>query len=168
MRHRVKAQHFNRDSKSRKALFKNLLSALFEHGAVETTEAKAKAMKRIADKIIGKALPGTVAARRVLERFFGSKQIVNHLVDGVAPGMKDRTSGFTRIVRLGRRRGDDATMVKLELVVAPQEKPAPATNAKSEAAAVEEAVVVEKTEETAAKKPAKKVATAKAKTTKEK
>lgn len=123
MRHRVAAKHFNRDTKSRKALFKNLLSALFEHGAVETTEEKAKAIKRLADKIIGKALPGTLSARRVLERFFGSKQTVNRLVDGVVPVMKDRSSGFTRIVRLGRRRGDDATMVKLELVAAPAVKP---------------------------------------------
>lgn len=132
MRHRVKAQHFNRDTKSRKALFKNLLSSLFEHGAVETTEQKAKAIKRLADKIIGKALPGTLTARRVLERFFGSKQTVNRLVDSVAPVMRDRTSGFTRIIRLGSRRGDDATMVKLELVVAPQAKPEKKVEVKTE------------------------------------
>jgi large subunit ribosomal protein L17 len=132
MRHRVKAQHFNRDTKSRKALFKNLLSSLFEHGAVETTEQKAKAIKRLADKIIGKALPGTLTARRVLERFFGSKQIVNRLVDSVAPVMRDRTSGFTRIIRLGSRRGDDATMVKLELVVQPQAKPEKKVEVKTE------------------------------------
>lgn len=133
MRHRVKAQHFNRDTKSRKALFKNLLSSLFEHGAVETTEQKAKAIKRLADKIIGKALPGTLTARRVLERFFGSKQVVNRLVDSVAPVMRNRTSGFTRIIRLGSRRGDDATMVKLELVVQPQAKPEKKVEEKTEA-----------------------------------
>lgn len=132
MRHGVKAKHFNRDTKSRKALFKNLLSSLFEHGAVETTEQKAKAIKRLADKIIGKALPGTLTARRVLERFFGSKQTVNRLVDSVAPVMRDRTSGFTRIIRLGSRRGDDATMVKLELVVQPQAKPEKKVEAKTE------------------------------------
>lgn len=132
MRHGVKAKHFNRDTKSRKALFKNLLSSLFEHGAVETTEQKAKAIKRLADKIIGKALPGTLTARRVLERFFGSKQTVNRLVDSVAPVMRDRTSGFTRIIRLGSRRGDDATMVKLELVVQPQAKPEKKVEEKTE------------------------------------
>lgn len=149
MRHRVKAQHFNRDTKSRKALFKNLLSSLFEHGAVETTEQKAKAIKRLADKIIGKALPGTITARRVLERFFGSKQIVNRLVDSVAPVMRDRNSGFTRITRLGRRRGDDASMVKLELIVQPQPK----------AEKVAPKKVEEKKEE---KTPAAKTSTAKA------
>lgn len=135
MRHRVKAKHFNRDTKGRKAMFKNLLSALFEHGAIETTEPKAKAIKRLADKIIGKAMPGTLTARRILERFFGSKRVVNQVVDAVAPAMKDRTSGFTRIVRLGRRRGDDSTMVKVELVKQPlpraeEVKPAAAPAAK--------------------------------------
>jgi large subunit ribosomal protein L17 len=162
MRHRVKAQHFNSDTKSRKAMFKNLLSALFEHGAVETTEQKAKAIKRLADKIIGKALPGTLSARRILERFFGSKQTVNRLVDGVVPVMKDRTSGFTRIIRLGRRRGDDASMVKLELVVAPKDKVAEKkTETKKVAAeAANEAPVAteEATVEKAVKKPAKKAA----------
>lgn len=123
MRHRVKAKHFNRDTKGRKALFKNLLSALFEHGAIETTEPKAKAIKRLADKVIGKAMPGTLTARRILERFFGSKQVVNRVVDAVAPAMKGRNSGFTRIVRLGHRRGDDSEMVKLELINKPTAKP---------------------------------------------
>lgn len=138
MRHRVKAKHFNRDTKGRKALFKNLLSALFEHGAIETTEPKAKAIKRLADKVIGKAMPRTLNARRILERFFGSKQVVNRVVDAVAPAMKGRNSGFTRIIRLGNRRGDDAEMVKLELV----DKP----NAKPEAPAKVAAVKEEKTE----------------------
>ncbi len=124
MRHRVKDKHFNRDTKGRKALFKSLLLALFEHGAIETTETKAKAMKRLADKVIGRAMPRTLNARRVLERFFGSKQAVNRVVDGVAPTMQGRMSGFTRIVRLGHRRGDDAEMVKLELVNPPVDKPA--------------------------------------------
>jgi large subunit ribosomal protein L17 len=122
MRHRVKAKHFNRDSKGRKAMFKGLLSNLFEHGAIETTEARAKEMKRLADKLIYRAMPGTLQARRVLEQFFGTRAIVNHLVDAVAPAMKDRVSGFSRIVPLGRRRGDDATMVKLELVSQPLPK----------------------------------------------
>lgn len=146
MRHRVKAKHFNRDTTSRKAMFKNLLISLFEHGAIETTEARAKQIKRLADKLIHRALPGTLNARRLLERFFGSKQVVNNLVDGVAPAMKDRNSGFTRITKLGRRRGDDANMVLLELVEKPMPRPAQAE------------VVAEPVKETKAK-PAKKTAT---------
>lgn len=116
MRHGKSNKKFNRDTKHRQALLKNLVSSLFEHGTIETTEQKAKALKRLADKLIHKAQPGTLNVRRVLERFFGSKQTVNNLVDRVAPSMKDRTSGFTRITRLGRRRGDDAEMVVIELV----------------------------------------------------
>lgn len=176
MRHRVKAKHFNRDAKGRKALFKSLLTNLFEHGAIETTEAKAKQLKRLADKLIHRALPGTLNARRVLERFFGSRQVVNNLVDEVAPAMKDRVSGFTRIVPLGRRRGDDASMVKIELV-AKAEKAATetATVAEKAATAVKEEIVeaVEAVTETvtpkkkpAAKKTAAKKPAAKAKTPK--
>lgn len=128
MRHRLNNQHFNRDTKGRRAMFKSLLAALFQHGAIETTHPKARVIKTLADKIIGKALPGTLPARRLLERFFGSKQVVNQVVDGVAPAMQGRRSGFTRIIPLGRRRGDDAEMVKLELVAKPvvrAEKAAP-------------------------------------------
>jgi len=122
MRHRVKRKLFNRNTKARKALFKSLLSNLFEHGMIETTETKAKQVKRLADKLIYRAKPGTVQARRLLERFFGSKQVVNRLVDSVAPAMEDRNSGFTRITHLGRRRGDDAEMVMIELVSEPIER----------------------------------------------
>lgn len=123
MRHRVKRKLFNRDTNARKILFKNLLANLFEHGTIETTEPKAKQIKRLADKLIHRAQAGTVPARRLLERFFGSKKVVNRLVDGVAPAMKDRSSGFTRITRVGRRRGDDAEMVFLELITQPTAKP---------------------------------------------
>jgi large subunit ribosomal protein L17 len=165
MRHRVKAKHFNRDTKSRKNMFKNLLSNLFEHGAIETTEPKAKAIKRLADKVIGKAMPGTLTARRILERFFGSKRIVNQVVDAVAPAMKDRTSGFTRIIHLGRRRGDDSAMVKIELVNQPLVKPAepeikPEAVKKAKPAAKPP---VKKAKPAAAKAPAKKAAPAKKK-----
>jgi large subunit ribosomal protein L17 len=174
MRHRVKAKHFNRDSKGRKAMFKGLLSNLFEHGAIETTEARAKEIKRLADKLIHRALPGTLHARRILEQFFGSRSVVNNLVDGVAPAMKDRVSGFTRIVPLGRRRGDDATMVKIELMSKPLTKAVEAAPTVVEKAAkavkkeisevveaVEEAVTDKPAKKAAAKKPAAKKETAK-------
>lgn len=123
MRHRSSTRHLGRNTEQRKSLFKNLLQALFTVGSIETTEAKAKAIKGIADKLIFRAQQGTVATRRVLQRFFGTRQAVNVLVDQVAPAMKGRTSGYTRIVRLGKRRGDDSMMVKMELVSKPIAKP---------------------------------------------
>ena len=122
MRHRVAGKYLSRNTAQRKSLFKNLLSALFVHGEIQTTEAKAKAIKGLADKLIVRAQPRTIAARRLLGRFFGTRAVVNRLVDEVAPAMKDRKSGFTRIIRLGKRMGDDSVMVKMELVNKPIEK----------------------------------------------
>lgn len=119
MRHRSSTRHLGRNTAQRKSLFKNLLLSLFAHGSIETTEAKAKAIKGIADRLIHRAQEGTVPARRIIGRFFGTRQAVNVLVDQVAPAMTDRSSGFTRIVRLGKRRGDDSVMVKMELINRP-------------------------------------------------
>ncbi|HSW89768.1 MAG TPA: 50S ribosomal protein L17 [Patescibacteria group bacterium] len=122
MRHRSATKHLSRDSEQRKSLFKNLLRALFEHGSIETTEAKAKAIKSIADKLVSRAQQGTLPARRLIAQFFGYRSVANRLVDEVAPAMSDRKSGFTRIVRLGKRRGDDSMMVKMELINTPEKK----------------------------------------------
>lgn len=119
MRHRSSKKYLGRNTDQRKSLFKNLLSSLFVHGEIQTTEAKAKAIKGLADKLIVKAQPRTIAARRLLSRFFGTRVVVNRLVDEVAPAMSDRKSGFTRIIRLGKRKGDDSVMVKMELVNKP-------------------------------------------------
>ncbi len=122
MRHRSNTTHLNRNTAQRKSLFKNLLRALFEYGQIETTETKAKAIKSIADKLVHRAQEGTISARRLLQRFFGTRAVVNRLVDEVAPAMGERTSGYTRIVRLGKRKGDDSMMVKMELVNKPSAK----------------------------------------------
>ncbi|HAU99020.1 MAG: 50S ribosomal protein L17 [Microgenomates group bacterium GW2011_GWF2_45_18] len=123
MRHRIADKKLNRDSKHRKALLKNLIASLFERGEITTTETKAKAVKGLVDKIIHKAQAGTVSARRVIAAFFGKRSLVNTVVDDIAPKMKDRSSGFTRMVRLGNRRGDNAPIVKMELLEKPTGKP---------------------------------------------
>ncbi len=98
-------------------------------------------------------MPGTLTARRILERFFGSKKVVNQVVDSVAPAMKDRTSGFTRIIHLGRRRGDDSAMVKVELV-----KPPIVKTAEPEKTVKTVKAEPKKVKPAAKKAPAKKVA----------
>ncbi len=120
MKHRVKTKKFNRDTNNRKALLRNLVRQLVEHGEITTTEAKAKETRKIADKLIGKARDNSLATRRQLHTFFGKRDVVNTLVDRVAPVFAKRDSGFTKITELGSRRGDNTKMVKLELV----EKPA--------------------------------------------
>jgi len=116
MRHRVKGRKLNRSVKHRKALFKNLVTALIEHGEIKTSEAKAKAVKSLFDRLMTKAKSGTVHARRVIGGFLQRRAVANKLVDSLAPKTGSRTSGFTRIVRLGKRKGDDTMMVRMELV----------------------------------------------------
>ncbi len=121
MRHQIYGRKLNRTSKQRKALFKNLVSSLFERGAIVTTEAKAKSIKGLVDTLIHKAQQGSVATARVLASFFGTRAIVAKLMNEIAPAMKDRVSGFTRIIKLGNRRGDNAETVRIELVVKPEQ-----------------------------------------------
>lgn len=116
MRHRMQKSHFNRNTNERKALLKSLITALIEQGEIVTTHSKAKAIKGVTDKLVHRAQYGTVAVRRLLAKFFGRRDIVNKLVDELAPAMNDRQSGFTRITPVGKRRGDNTEMVKMEFV----------------------------------------------------
>lgn len=116
MRHRKKSKHFNRDTGERKALFRSLLNSLILHEEIKTTQAKAKAVKRLVDRVIIKAKIGSLTNRRQLLAFLPSKKVVDKLIEEVAPRFKKVSSGFTRIILLGRRRGDDALMAKVELV----------------------------------------------------
>lgn len=116
MRHRRAGRKLNRNINQRKALFKNLISALILRGKIRTTEAKAKAIRRLVDKLIARAKQGTVAARRLIAAFLPDKRVVNKLVDEVALNLKQRPSGFTALTRLERRRGDNAVIVEVELL----------------------------------------------------
>lgn len=116
MRHRVKGKKLNRDVKHRRALYKNLVSSLLIHGQIETTQAKAKAIQGTVDKLFTKAKKGDLHNRRLVERFLTKTTLVNQLVDEIAPKTGKRVSGFTRIIKLGRRASDDTLMVRMELV----------------------------------------------------
>jgi large subunit ribosomal protein L17 len=116
MNHRVKAKHFNRDTSSRKALLKNLLRDLFEHGEIKTSESRVKEVKRLADKVISTASKNTLSARRDLHKFFGRRDVVNALVDKIAPMFGDKKSGFTTSEKLAARRGDNTMLFKLSLL----------------------------------------------------
>lgn len=158
MRHRIKGKKLNRNTLQRKALMKNLVKDLVEHGEIHTTESKAKAIKGIVDTLIHKAQEGTVSARRLLAAFFGTREVVQHLVDNVAPVMKGRVSGFTRIIRIGNRRGDDGMMVKMELVEKPKIEVKKVEAAKPEVKKEEAPAVEKKPASPKAKKPAVKKA----------
>jgi large subunit ribosomal protein L17 len=116
VRHRRAGKKLGRDSAHRKALYANLAGALIEHGRIRTTEAKAKAVKPIAEQMITLGRRGDLAARRQAVAFLRSKDVVHQLFAEVAPRFADRPGGYTRIVKLGPRHGDAAEMVYLELV----------------------------------------------------
>jgi large subunit ribosomal protein L17 len=116
VRHHRAGKKLGRDSAHRKALYANLAGALIEHGRIKTTEAKAKAVKPIAERMITLGRRGDLAARRQAVAFLRSKDVVHKLFADVGPRFADRPGGYSRIVKLGARQGDAAEMVYLELV----------------------------------------------------
>ena len=118
MRHQRKGRKLGRDSAHRKALFSNMAGSLFEHGRIRTTEAKAKELRPIAEKLITLARkdPTNVAAQRQAVAYLRSKDAVHNLFHQVGPRFVDRPGGYTRIIKLGPRLGDAAPMVYIELV----------------------------------------------------
>ncbi len=105
-----------RDSSARKALFRSVLTSFFRHGRIETTEAKAKEVSGLADQMITLAKRGDLAARRTAIARLYDEDVVRKLFDEIAEKYKDRQGGYTRILKLGPRRGDAAPMAILELV----------------------------------------------------
>jgi large subunit ribosomal protein L17 len=137
MRHHRSGKKLGRDSAHRKALYANLTGSLIEHGRIKTTEAKAKAVRPIAEKMITLGRRGDLAARRQALAYLRSQEVVHRLFAEVGPRYADRPGGYLRIVKLGPRPGDGAEMAYLEVVdfvpptpvVRPQrvEEPAEAT-----------------------------------------
>jgi large subunit ribosomal protein L17 len=139
MRKNVFGRQFSRDTNQRKSLFKSLISALILQESIKTTLEKAKAIKGDVDKIINRAKRGNEnLAVQLLQRSLGVQEMKKVIKD-LAPRFKDRTSGYTRIVKLGRRFSDNAAMVAMEWVIKSQKSPAPSGgNLKSQNLTVKE------------------------------
>ena len=122
MRHRVAGRRLGRSSGHRRALRRNLITELFRHERIKTTEAKAKAIRSDAEKLITLAKRGlqddsyTLHARRQAVASLNDPTIARKLFDELAPRYEEREGGYTRLYKLGRRQGDGALMVVLELV----------------------------------------------------
>jgi large subunit ribosomal protein L17 len=99
-----------------KLMLGGLAAALFEHEKVRTTEAKAKALRPLAERLISFAKRGDVHARRQVLRLIPDRDVVHRLFDEIGPRMAERNGGYTRILKLGPRRGDGAPMAQIELV----------------------------------------------------
>jgi large subunit ribosomal protein L17 len=116
VRHQRAGRKLGRDSAHRKALYSNLAGALIEHGRIKTTEAKAKEVRPIVEKMITLGKRGDLHAHRQAVAFLRSKSVAHKLFAEVAPRFAERPGGYTRVVKLGPRQGDSAEMAYLELV----------------------------------------------------
>jgi large subunit ribosomal protein L17 len=135
VRHRKRGRQLGRNTKHRLALFRNLATSLMEHERIETTEAKAKELRGITDRLITLGKQGTLHARRGALRVLRTKETVSKLFDDIAKRFPDRHGGYTRIIKTRQRPGDAAKLVAIELVEtgAESQSKAPTTNPQEQA-----------------------------------
>lgn len=164
MNHKNGFNPLSRTSAHRRAMSRNMVTSLFRFERITTTSAKAKEVRKAAEKLITRSKVDTVHNRRIAAKFIQDKKILNKLFTELGPRMKDRKGGYTRILKIGFRQGDAADMVILELVdyklptEESKEKPAKAKKVESKA----------ESSAKPAKKPAAKKTTAKASASKTK
>ena len=116
MRHSYAGRQLSRESDTRRALFRNLVTDFLRHGRIQTTAMKVKEFQPIAEGIITLGRGGTIHERRRAAAYVTDYSVVQKLFSEIGPRMKDRKGGYTRMVRTGPRKGDGAEMAILELV----------------------------------------------------
>ena len=119
MKHKVYGKHLSRTKNQRTALFRSLVRALFINEKIVTSEAKAKSVKSLVDKLITQAKSPTT--RRLVQQFLIDKTVAEKLVADLVPRLSDRVSGYTSLIKLGPRQGDGTKMVQMSLLT--QERP---------------------------------------------
>lgn len=116
MRHRKTGRNLSRTASHKRATMRNMATALFRHERIETTEAKAKELRPYAERLITLARRGDVHARRLAARRIQDRDVLAKLFDDIAPRFDGRPGGYTRVLKLGHRKGDAADMALIELV----------------------------------------------------
>ncbi len=116
MRHRKKGRNLSRSPSHRKALLRNLAASLFRHERITTTTARAKELRPYAERLITLARRGDLHARRLAARRIAERDVLAKLFDEIGPRYAERPGGYTRILKLGNRKGDAAEMALIELV----------------------------------------------------
>ena len=116
MRHRVAGRKLDRPTGHRRAMYRNLVTDLLGHEKITTTEAKAKEVRSLAEKVITLGKEGGLHSRRQALSFLLDNKVAEKVFTELAPRYAERPGGYTRIIKLGRRLGDGAPMVQLELV----------------------------------------------------
>jgi large subunit ribosomal protein L17 len=149
MRHKKAGKTLGRNTSHRKAMMRNMVTSFFDLGKIKTTDARAKELRKMAEKLITMARRGDLHSRRLAMQVIRDKKTVAKLFDTIAPRYIDRPGGYTRIIKLGLRAGDNASLslielVEEEVVAKPKKKKAPAKKAaKKVEAPVEETPVEE-------------------------
>lgn len=123
MRHRNAHRKFSRTSAHRVAMFRNLATALLRHERIRTTDAKAKDLRGYVERLITLSKRGDLAARRQVAMSIQDQEVLHKLFAEIGPRFKDRPGGYTRVVKIGHRRGDNAPMSQVELIGAPRIEP---------------------------------------------
>ncbi len=116
MRHRKAGRKLGRMSGHRGALSRNLVTALLEHGRIQTTEAKGKELRRWVERVITTAKADNVTARRAVAAVVQDKEVMEKLFTNLLPRLKEKPGGYTRVLKTAPRQGDGAPMVLVELV----------------------------------------------------
>jgi len=155
MKHRVVGRRLDRTTEHRTAMLRNMVTSLFRHERITTTTPKAKELKRFADKIVTLAKRATPHARRIANREVRDVEVLNKLFGPLADRFKARPGGYTRLVRVGRRAGDNAELAVIELLDRAPAGAPEAADEKKGAKKAEKKPKVEKAEK-AEKKPKKK------------
>ena len=118
MRHKVSGRKLGRSSAHRRALYRNLVSDLLGYESINTTEAKAKEVRRLAEKMVTLGKKGSLSHRRQALAYIFDGKVVEKVFDEMAKRYAERAGGYTRITKLGARLGDGAAMVKIEMLPA--------------------------------------------------
>lgn len=116
MRHGKKIKKMGRTASHRRATLRNMATSLFQHERIETTTAKAKALRPYAERLITLAKRGDLHARRQAARDIQDREVLGKLFDDLGPRFSERPGGYTRVLKLGARKGDAAEMALIELV----------------------------------------------------
>jgi large subunit ribosomal protein L17 len=122
MRHQKAGRKLGRTASHRNAMFRNMVTSLFEHGRIQTTDAKAKELRRWADQIVTLAKRGDLHARRQALAVIRDRAVVHKLFEEAAKRFGDRAGGYTHIVKVGKRRGDAAPISLVELIISEEKK----------------------------------------------
>ncbi len=150
MKHRIGVNRLGRKASHRKALLRNMMTSLFKHERIKTTKTKAREVRRYAEKMITRAKIDTVHNRRIIAKRIWDKSILAKLFTDIGPRFVERPGGYTRIIKLGKRYGDSAETVFLELADKKEVKAKKKRAKKQKVEKAEETEGVEEKDETQA------------------